>query len=109
MIVNLTPHPVTLVGPDGRSATIEPSGKVTRVAATESEVGKVEVDGVVVPLVTTTYGEVVNLPEPDGATRYIVSRVVRAACPDRDDLLVPTRFVRDDTGAITGAQALSID
>jgi len=108
MIVNLTPHPVFLEG-DGGVTTIHPSGKVARVATTETEVGNVEVNGVVVPLVTTTYGQVTDLPEPDGATRYIVSRVVRSACPERDDLLVPTRFTRDQAGNIVAARALSLD
>jgi len=108
MIVNLTPHAVNLVGNDG-TATIPPSGRVARVTTTETEVGRVEIDGVTIPIVTTSYGEVTDLPEPDGATRYVVSRVVRAARPDRDDLLVPTQFIRADSGAITGAMALSID
>jgi hypothetical protein len=116
MIVNLTPHPVTLVG-DGGLTTILPSGKVARVATTEAEVGNVEVNGVVVPLVTTTYGKVMldsvmadkELPDPAENTWYIVSRVVRSACPDRNDLLVPTRFTRDQAGNIIAAHALSLD
>jgi hypothetical protein len=72
MIVNLTPYAVTLIGERGVFFTIEPSGKVARVS-TGIKVSEIEV---------------VDLPEPDGQTRYVVSRDVVMACPDRDDLMM---------------------
>jgi len=107
-IINLTPHPVTLLGPDG-DITIEPSGTIARVEAIEKAVGTITVDWLDVPVVQTEFGQVTGLPEPNGMARYIVSRVVMSACPDRDDLLVPTQFVRDEQGNIKGAKALSIN
>jgi len=94
MIVNLTPHPITLLGMEGFKGTVQPSGTVAQVATTETEV---EIDGAMVPVV---FAEVVDLPAFDGKTRYIVSPAVKAACPDRDDLLVPWHFVRDTAGAV---------
>ena len=36
-----------------------------------------------------TYGEVTGLPAPQGVIGFIVSGMVKAACPERYDLLVP--------------------
>jgi len=97
MIVNLTLYPMTVVI-DGWMGTIvetiEPSGKVAQITFTETEV---KIDGATVPFVFT---EVVDLPDPDGLTRYIVSPHVKDEYPDRDDLLVPWHVVRDQTGAV---------
>jgi hypothetical protein len=37
---------------------------------------------------------------------YIVSAMVRAALPDRKDLLVPSQQVRDDAGRVVGCKTL---
>jgi len=108
-VINLTPHPINLMGKGGAIVTVEPSGQIARVTTTEIYLKDVEIDKVVVPVMRTTFERVANLPEPDGTTWYIVSRIVKAACPDRDDLLVPTHVVRDENGTIICAQALSID
>jgi hypothetical protein len=97
MIVNLTLSPMTVVI-DGWMGTImgtiQPSGKVAQVTLTETEV---EIDGAKVPFAFT---EIVDLPDPDGLTRYIVGPRVKEEYPDRDDLLVPWHFASDRAGNV---------
>jgi len=100
MIVNLTPHPVTLERADGKSVVLEPSGTVAHIGARAAKLHVEDIDGVEVSLIRIDFGQVIDLPDPDGQTKYVVSEDVLAACPDRDDLLVPSRCVRDRTGAM---------
>jgi hypothetical protein len=104
-LVNLTPHPVTLVV-DGAEVTVPASGRVARVATTEVEIGEVVVDGLRVPLVAQAYGDVENLPDPAPGVLYVVSALVAQAVPGRTDLVSPARLVRDDQGRVVGAGAL---
>ena len=115
MIVNLTPHPLTLrVVCDGcggrdcqacehgyRMLTIESSG-VARCVEIETQIGWI--DGI--PVVKTEYGAVEGLPEPVEGTSYVVSSITAAAVPYRRDVFVPTRLLRDDKGRIVGCAAL---
>jgi len=106
-LVNLTPHPLILVGEGGERVSIRPSGRVARVETLTTLVEILEVEGVRVPLLETSYGEVEGLPNPAEDTLYVVSSIVRAACPHRRDLVSPTRLVRDEAGRIVGARALT--
>lgn len=99
VIVNLTPHPVNVIDGSGF-----PSEGVARVSEKETQVGML--NGI--PLFSKIFGEVVGLPEPTNDTMYIVSAIVRAACPDRKDLLVPTGLVRDEKGNIIGCRGFAV-
>lgn len=101
-IMNLTPHVINIVG-DG-AQNIAPSGKIARVAANKSLVGNVAG----IPVFTTAFGDVVDLPQPQHDTFFIVSRLVKSACLDRNDVLVPGDPVRDGNGVIIGCNGLSL-
>lgn len=60
------------------------------------------------PLCKTIYGEVEGLPQPQIGVMYIVSRVVRQALPQREDLLVPNDLIRDSEGNVLGCKALAV-
>ena len=60
-----------------------------------------------IPLTTTSFGDVIDLPAPQDGVFFIVSRLVLSACPDRNDLLVPNDLVRDDNGNIIGAKSFA--
>lgn len=105
-IVNLTPHSVTLCGPDGSPVqTFAPTGAPARVRQVTACV-----DGHAsgLPVVTAQYGAVDGLPAPVAGTFYIVAAMVAAACPMRADLLVPDTgpgsVVRDASGNIAGVR-----
>jgi hypothetical protein len=100
MITNLTPHSINLPG-----MTIPASGQVARVSVSLAEAG--EIDGVA--LVRGSYGQVTDLPDAVPGTVYVVSALVRAACPERRDLASPAKLVRDDAGRITGCEALEVN
>lgn len=98
-IRNLTPHSVTVAG-----ITIEPSGIVARVSAATADAGSVDFNGTTIPLTTTVYGEVQNLPAQRDDTLLIVSSLVAARCKDRTDVFIPNEPIRDAEGRIVGCQ-----
>ena len=87
-LVNLTPHPIVLLGADGNYHAIPASGAVARVS---SAPGALEaVAGVPVPVAgRQTFGAVEGLPAPVEGVIYIVSALVLARCGDRDDVVGP--------------------
>lgn len=103
-IINLTPHTVTIVLDEDETVIFPASGEIARVAQ-EEELVTIWKD---IPTVKLTFGEVENLPNPEEGSFYIVSSIVKAACPNRTDLLVPTRLVRDGSGRVIGCGAFSI-
>lgn len=101
--VNLTPHAVNVCSADGNVLlTIPASGIVARCVARTVRIGEVVVDGTLVPLTSTEFGEVENLPEPAEDTVYIVSTLVAQRCKERNDVVVPAESVRDAQGRIVG-------
>lgn len=124
-IINATPHALVVLAEDeagdiagsvgfgrGRAATfrkvaeLPASGLVPRAATTKVAEAPVEFDGVVIPVDRTVYGEVENLPEPDGETTYVVSLLAAQAAAaggrSTDDLLVVGEAVRNTDGQIIG-------
>lgn len=99
-LVNLTPHPIVVLGPDGE-ITIPASGTVARCSEVSEVIG--ELNGV--PVIRKSFGQVVNLPEPEEGVVYIVSALVAQAAKDRDDVVFPGNLVRDDQGNIKGLNA----
>lgn len=99
MIRNLTPHAVNLLI-DGMWEEIPPEGVVPRVSKKQEtiEQGPIKV-------VREIFGEIQDLPEPNGDW-LIVSQLCCAAAPTRVDLYYPTDLVRDESGRIIGAKAL---
>lgn len=100
-IINLTPHTINLVLENGTRA-IEPSGKVARVSATTVKTGFIDD----VPTSATEYGEVIDLPEPKEGVVYVVSSLVAARVPSRNDVYIPNESVRDEDGRIIGCRSL---
>ena len=108
MIINATPHKITLVSKQGveqdskkqfLSETVEilkeipPSGILPRVSMSNSPAG--EIDGI--PVESVVYGEIEGLPEYQEEIYYIVSGLVAAAAAKigRTDCLAPGALVRD--------------
>ena len=105
-IINLTPHDVVVVTEAG-NITIPKSGVVARCAQQTEQVGQLQYAGNTIPLTVTSYGELVDLPNPKPETYYIVSRLVMSAASGRTDLLCPNGLVRDDNGNIIGCESLA--
>jgi hypothetical protein len=92
--VNLTPHPINVVG--AVVANFPPSGQVARVSVVNTPL---MLSGLIS---APTFGEVVGLPPEQPCVWLIVSGMVRAALPLREDLLSPADPVRDADGKIIG-------
>jgi len=108
-IINCTPHDINVVMPDGAAICYQKTSWVARVETTQEEAG--DINGI--PCFKTSYGNVTGFPdnemfiseilEAGNDIFYIVSGIVKSACPNRDDLLVPDTgktCIRDDAGKI---------
>lgn len=102
-LVNLTPHALN-ISAGGQSLEIPASGIVARCAQSNIVVG--EVNGI--PVTRQIFGEVVDLPEYEPNTLYIVSRLVASAKPERNDLLIPGALLRDEAGKVIGCDGFSV-
>lgn len=100
-IINLTPHDIVLMQPGGGTKVYPASGKVLRVEEVEHSSGFLDD----VPLYKKQFFEPKNVPDYEPATYYIVSAIVKAALPWRQDLVVPNESVRDDFGNVIGAKS----
>jgi len=100
MFVNLTPHAINF-----GDRSIEPSGKIARCSEVSSEAG----EHAGIKLIRRSYGKIVDLPEPKEGTIFIVSILVRQACPSRTDIASPGDLIRDNDGKIVGAINLVIN
>jgi len=104
-IINLTPHEVTLVDDNGNIiTTFPPSGIVARVSVKIVRVTTINN----IPVTTSSFGEVENLPEPNDEEVFIVSSLVAQRCKHRKDVFIPNESVRDDKGRIIGCRSLGI-
>ena len=102
-IINLTPHVINVVREDGTKIEIKPSGVIPRVSVKTVPAG--EVNGI--PLFRNEYGEVVDLPPAEDGVLLVVSGLLKSACPERTDLVVPARQIRDEAGRIIGCEGLA--
>ena len=104
-LFNLTPHTLNVWDKYGRVTEIPASGTVARVSSTKELVE--EINGCF-PVFKEKYGEVIGLPEPKDGVLFVVSRLVKAARPERTDLLVPGELLRDDNGNPCGCKGFAI-
>lgn len=102
MIINMTPHPITVEKVDGTRITFQPSGMVPRVTQTR-ETGS-PIEGI--PVTITVSGSVVGLPSRVEGTTIIVSSMVGQVAM-RDDVVAPdtgATAVRDAVGHIVAVR-----
>lgn len=106
-LVNLTPHAIVIQTQDG-TVVLEPSGEVARVRSTP---GRLLTEDPVPIYSSPTWGEVQGLPAPEPGVGYVVSAMVAAQVPYRDDVLSPgtgpgDNAVRDAEGRIVAVTRL---
>jgi hypothetical protein len=105
-VINMTPHGVNIVDADGNNVRTYPKGEgAIRLASRTVSAGTLD-DGT--PLTRTEFGEPEGLPAYETGTYYIVSQIVKSACPSRPDLLVPAEVARDAGGNIVGCKSLGL-
>lgn len=96
-LINLTPHDIKI-----GDLVIYASGEIARCNSATLDAG--EIQGI--PVVETRVMGVSGVPQPKSGYAYIVPSVVRQQFPDRQDLLSPSKFIRDTRGTITGCLSL---
>lgn len=101
-IVNLTPHSINFILPNGEKMEIPASGNLARVSVHTETVG--EINGI--PITISVFGEVEGLPASEDGVVYIVSSLVAQRCGDRQDVFIPNESVRDENGRIVGCRSL---
>ena len=101
--INLTPHALSVLLPDGSTITFQPSGTVARVTTEEVVVG--ETGGI--PLVERRFGAVQGLPEE--GVPCLVSALVAGAVPGRAGVYAPdtgVSAVRNEKGHVVAVTRL---
>lgn len=125
-LINLTPHPISVLGQQGEQiVTIQSSGEA-RLAVSRVIAGRISVpvwygseeDAVYIehntPVFASSFGELTGLPEqPEPHTAYIVSPLVAEYATGepslaRWPLLVPDLIVRNSAGEIIGCQGFAV-
>ena len=114
--INLTPHAIAIVDGDGeRIKEFPPSGGTLRLKSLKGLLG--HLNGV--PIIREELGapELQGLPESELSGAYVIVSSIIATSPEALKwllergvlaVLVPTAFVRDENGRITGARALRL-
>jgi len=117
-LVNLTPHVVKIFDENKNLvAEINPVAPPARVATKRVRSGALfglipvySGSGALfglIPVYSVEYGKVENLPPDDGETCYIVSAIVKAAVPDREDVFSPGELLRGEDGQPIGCIGLT--
>ena len=99
--INLTPHTINYLG--GEVPMEIPSVGVAR--CQQEYIEQETVDGI--QILKTIYGNVEGLPAPQADTYYIVSSLVASAVKNRNDVVVPVLFIRDEQGRILGCKSFA--
>lgn len=105
-VINLTPHAIVCNG-----AAFPASGQIARVSVGYVPVGDYfpALSGEPIPFVKGVYGPVTGLPVRTPDTLFLVSSMVRLACPGRKDLVSPADLVRDNAGTIVGCRSFEVN
>ena len=101
-IINLTPHVINY--DDGETKLTIPSSGEARCAVTREPVVSYDIK-----LTRSVYGAVTGLPAPESGTKYIVSLLVRQACPHRTDICSPGELIRNAAGQVTGCKSFDVN
>ena len=103
-IINLTPHPLSLVG-EGGTLQVPASGQIARLAVERTALDPVTIDGVTLLVSRPKLGEMTGLPPAEEGVILIVSALVAEAA-NREDIFSPGELIRSPEGAVIGAKGL---
>ena len=112
MIKNFTPHQVNIIDNNNKCLAEFPSLGTIRVKSTQTLIGHAtyedqgDIQGI--PVFDSSFEDITDkLPPVEDDTVYVVSRIVKNACPERNDFVVPNDVVRNQDGQIIGCQSFS--
>ena len=102
-VINLTPHPVIILLDNGEINNYESQGSLRLSTSTI----KTDVLNDGTPISITKFGDLVDIPQINEDTMYIVSSIICNANRDRADFFMPDQIVRNETGKILGCRSLT--
>ena len=103
-IINCCDHNVNICDRYGNIIKVyEPSGYHARLRQDSYIID--HIDGI--PVKVRRNDRIVGLPEPEEGTLYIVSEIMRWACPDRTDIISCGGKYHDSTGRVRGWTAFA--
>lgn len=107
-LVNLTPHPVTIIRETTDPVTLPIGGSAPRLSVKRVRLTPIPQNGGPIPLCRSEMGSVVGLPDPVPGTILIVSALVaeHPSVAHRTDLAYPGEAVRDESGRIVACRGL---
>lgn len=104
-LVNLTDQTIILIA-DCQAKTLKPSGTICYVEEQSYADGDIEVDGMNVPITARMFGRVINEPEPEDNTGYIVDTKVAIHMLTRGDIFILAREVYSTDERVFGYDGL---
>lgn len=107
-VINLTPHDVTFFTKTDLSEKIVFNASGINARCKQTNQYNTTINGNI-RLTETVFGEIEDLPDPQENTFYIVSRIVREAAKERNDLLVPNEIVRNEDNQIIGCLSFAVN
>lgn len=110
-LVNVTPHEIVIRPTDGQEIRLPPSGTVARVDTVQQDAGLAIVDDALITIVSTRFGNIVDLPPPEEGVLYVASTLVAQAAAERGrrDVVAPDTgptAIRDEAGRIVAVRRL---
>ena len=103
-IINKLPHPVSIIDKDKNVLATFPSCNELTIYANSNLIHVSEFEGV--PISKTIYTYIGSLPDEVEGIKYIVSKSIKSAFPQRNDLLIPAEPLYTYVGTIIGYQSL---
>lgn len=102
-VINLTPHPVIILLDKGEINNYESQGSLRLSTST------IKIDNLDdrTPISITKFGDLVDAPQVNNDTMYIVSSIICNANRDRADFFIPDQIVRNENGKIIGCRSLT--
>lgn len=106
--INLCPHTINVYDLDGVTHLLDIVKEEDMPIARCEQSEKILPEEGGIPMTQQVMGAVTGLPAPQDGVRYVVSRVVADACPDRTDLRIPGPQIRGANGQPIGCRGLTV-
>ena len=104
IVVNLTPHAISIFSAEGAEYVYAPSRTPVRVSTMPGKALPLDLPFPVTA--AATLGPVVGLPEPEAGVIFVVSGMVATACKGRFDVFSHGELIRDEKGQPVGCRGL---
>lgn len=113
-LINLTPHELSIIDYEGNPITLKShvldfpeTYKAARIAEEFETEENLEYGMFEIPVQSKQFLGVIDLPVPRKNTVYVVSSMVFAQVPHRNDVVAPGPLIRNEQGHPVGCRGLT--